>query len=313
MVDESSRSSGSSLLALSNEFAIAVETAGQFTVAVNGRRRFSSSGVQWRSGIIVATDHAIKREEEITVTLPDDRTVPATLAGRDSSTDLAVLRVEPETLAIPELADAAQLKVGQWVLAVARSADSGVGASMGVISALSGAWRTWHGGQIDRLIRPDLTLYPGFSGGALITPQGQVVGINTSGYRHMALTIPAATVDRVVDQLVNRGRIARGYLGVGMQPVQLPDRLKAELHLSESGGVIIVSLQAGSPADRAGILMGDILIALEEQSTPDIAAVHRMLDADRIGKSLSAKLIRGGAIIEVAIGVGERPSPEGQS
>ena len=310
MTDESA---GSSLLALSNEFAIAVEKAGQFTVTVNGRRRFSSSGVHWRSGIIVAADHAVKREEEITVTLPDDRTVPATLVGRDGSTDLVVLRVEVNQLPIAEIADAAALKVGQWVLAVARSADSGVGASMGVISALGGAWRTWHGGQIDQLIRPDLTLYPGFSGGALVTPQGQVVGINTSGYRHMALTLPASTVDRVVDQLVNRGRIARGYLGVGMQPVQLPDRLKTELQLSESGGVIIVSIQAGSPADRAGILIGDILIALEGQSTPDIAAVHRMLDPDRIGKSLSAKLIRGGAVTEGAIVVGERPSKEDQS
>ena len=310
MTDESA---GSSLLSLSNEFAIAVDKAGQFTVAVNGRRRFSSSGVHWRSGIIVAADHAVKREEEITVTLPDDRTVPATLVGRDGSTDLVVLRVEVDQLPIAEIVDAAALKVGQWVLAVARSADSGVGASMGVISALGGAWRTWHGGQIDQLIRPDLTLYPGFSGGALITPQGRVVGINTSGYRHMALTLPASTVDRVVDQLVNRGRIARGYLGVGMQPVQLPDRLKSELHLSESGGVIIVSVQAGSPADRAGILIGDILIALEAQSTPDIAAVHRMLDPDRIGKSLSAKLIRGGTVTEVAIVVGERPSKEDQS
>ncbi len=310
MTDESG---GSSLLALSNEFASAVEKAGQFTVAVNGRRRFSSSGVHWRSGIIVATDHAVKREEEITVTLPDDRTVPATLIGRDGSTDLAVLRVEAADFSIAEVADASALKVGQWVLAVARSADSGVGCSMGVISALSGAWRTWHGGQIDKLIRPDLTLYPGFSGGALITPQGQVVGINTSGYRHMALTLPASTVDRVVDQLVNRGRIARGYLGVGMQPVQLPDRLKTELHLSESSGVIIVSVQAGSPADRAGVLIGDILIALEGQSTPDISAVHRMLDSERIGRSLSSKLIRGGAMTEVAIVVGERPSQEDKS
>ena len=310
MTDESG---GSSLSALSNEFASAVEKAGQFTVAVNGRRRFSSSGVHWRSGIIVATDHAVKREEEITVTLPDDRTVPATLVGRDGSTDLAVLRVEAADLPIAEVADASALKVGQWVLAVARSADSGVGCSMGVISALSGAWRTWHGGQIDKLIRPDLTLYPGFSGGALITPQGQVVGINTSGYRHMALTLPASTVDRIVDQLVNRGRIARGYLGVGMQPVQLPDRLKTDLHLSESGGVIIVSVQADSPADRAGVLIGDILIALEGQSTLDIGAVHRMLDSERIGRTLNSKLIRGGAVTEVAIVVGERPSQEEKS
>jgi S1-C subfamily serine protease len=216
-------------------------------------------------------------------------------------------------LPIAPLAEATALKVGQWVLAVARSADSGVGASMGVISALGGAWRTWHGGQIDQLIRPDLSLYPGFSGGALINPQGQVIGINTSGYRHMALTLPAATVNRVVDQLVNRGRITRGYLGVGMQPVQLPDSLQASLHLSRQSGVIIVSVQAGSPADRAGILIGDILMALEDQLTSDIAAVHRMLDPDRVGSALTATLIRGGALTTLSVTVGERPRQEDNS
>ncbi|MBD3881586.1 trypsin-like peptidase domain-containing protein [Phormidium tenue FACHB-886] len=306
-------SDGASLLAISNEFTTAVEKAGQFTVAVNGRRRFSSSGVHWRSGIIVTADHAVKREEDLTVTLPDERTVAATLVGRDSGTDLAVLRLEEGDLPTAELADTAALKVGQWVLAVARSADSGVAASMGVISALGGAWRTWHGGQIDQLIRPDLSLYPGFSGGALVTPQGQAIGINTSGYRHMALTLPAATVNRMVDQLVNRGRIARGYLGVGMQPVQLPDSLKASLQLSNDGGVIVVSVQAGSPADRAGILIGDILIALDEQPTADIAAVHRMLDPERVDSPLVAKLIRGGALTEVTVTVGERPQQEGKS
>ena len=131
-----------------------------------------------------------------------------------------------------EIGDAAALKVGHMVLAVGRPGEGGLGASVGVVSALGGPWRTWRGGQIDQLVRPDLTLYPGFSGGPLVDAQGRVVGLNTSGLsRSMGLAIPASTVNRVVDQLLTKGRIARGYLGVGMQPVASARRAKTKLKL----------------------------------------------------------------------------------
>lgn len=303
------RSGASVLISLSNDFAALVERSAPHIVAINGRRRHSASGVHWRNGIIITADHAVKREEEINVTLPDDRTVSATLLGRDSSTDLAVLKLEDVELPAAKIADSASLKVGQWVMAIART-DSGVNASLGVISALSGAWRTWHGGQIDQFIRPDLKLYPGFSGGALVDVQGSIIGINTAGYRHIALTIPAQTIDRLVDQLVNQGRIARGYLGIGMQPIQFPDSLKASLNLS-SGGVLLVSVEADSPADRAGMMIGDILVALGDQPTRDIREVQMMLDPDHVGQPLTAKLVRGGALTEVTLTIGERPRQEG--
>ena len=308
--DLSRTDSSSALLALSNNFADIVERSGQYIVAVNGRRRSSASGVHWRSGLIVTADHAIKREEGIAVTLPDDRSVSATLVGRDGSTDLAVLKLNETDFPTVTPADSAGLKVGQWVMAIARSSESGVSASFGVLSALSGAWRTWHGGQIDRFIRPDLKLYPGFSGGALVDVQGQVIGINTAGYRHMALTIPATTIDRLVDQLVNQGRVSRGYLGVGMQPVQFPDSLKTALNLLHSGGVILVSVEPGSPADGAGLMIGDILVGLGDQPISDIRDVQTLLDPDRVGQNLTAKLVRGGAIAEVTITIGERPRRE---
>jgi S1-C subfamily serine protease len=297
------------LQALSHNLAAAIAQAGQAVVAVNGRRRMASSGVHWRSGIVVTADHSLKRDEEITVLLPDNTTVPATLVGRDSGTDLAVLRVEAGGLAPAVLGDTAALQVGNLVLAVARSEDSGINASMGVISALSGSWRTWHGGRVDQFVRPDLTLYPGFSGGALIDPQGRVVGINTAAPRHLALTIPVATVNRVVDQLLQRGRIARGYLGVGMQPVRLPDSLKASLNLP-GNGVIIVNVETDSPADRAGVLIGDVLVALDGKPIADIQDVHAMLDPDRVGQPLRAQIMRGGAVIELAVSVGERSRRE---
>lgn len=302
----SSSESSSVLLALSTNLADIVEQVGGSVVAVNARRRRSSSGVYWRSGLIVTADHTISRDEEITVTLPDDRTVAATLVGRDAGTDLALLRVEAD-LPVAEIGDAAALRVGQLVLAIARSNESGLSASMGVVSALGESWRTWHGGRIDRYIRPSLSLYPGSSGGPLVNVEGKIVGINTTGPRHMALTIPASTIQRVVNQLLQGGRVARGYLGVGMQPVQLPEALRRSLSLSNSGGVIVVSVEPDGPADQAGVLIGDIVIALAGTPVSDVRDVHAMLDPEQVNQPLVAQIIRAGALVGITITVGERP------
>jgi S1-C subfamily serine protease len=300
----------SPLLALSNDLATIVEQTGVSIVAVNGRRRRSSSGVYWRHGIVVTAEHAIGREEEMAVTLPDDRTVTATLIGRDAGTDLAVLRLDDEqaiaSLQVIQSGETA-LKVGHMVLAIARAGESGVSASLGVISAIGGTWRSWHGGRIDQFIRPSVTLYPGFSGSALVNTQGQIVGINTAGPRHMALTIPASTVDRVIDRILQGGNSQRGFLGLGMQSVELPETLLQPLQLTNTGGVMVVSVEPNGPAAQAGILLGDILIALGGSPISDVGDVHNLLDPEQVGKPLVAQIIRGGALMESTIMVGERP------
>ena len=296
------------LLSLSNDLAGAVERAGRATVAVNARQRVPSSGVHWRQGIVVTADHTIERDEDITVTLPDGRTVPVTLAGRDPGTDLAVLKVQGTEWPVAEIGDAAALKVGHVVLAVARPGEHGLSASVGVVSYLGEAWRTWRGGQIDRFVRPDLTLYPGFSGGPLVDVQGRVLGVNTSGLsRGGALAIPASTVQRVADQLVATGRIARGYLGIGMQPVTVPDALKSKLGLATGGGLVVVSVQPGGPAEKAGALIGDILVALDGKPVADTDDVQALLDPERVGTSIAATVIRGGELAALTVTVGERP------
>ena len=304
----SSSETASPLLTLSNNLADAVEGVGTSVVAVNGRQRLPSSGVHWRSGVVVTADHTIDREEGITVTLPDGRNLPATLAGRDPGTDLAVLKVEVAELPAAEIGDSAGLKIGNIVVAVARPGEGGLSASWGAISALSGPWRTWSGGQIDQLVRPDLTLYPGFSGGPLVDAQGRVVGINTSGLsRSMTLAVPAATVNRVVEQLLTRGRIARGYLGLGMQPVRIPDNLKSAHNLPSGDGLIVVSVESGGPAEKAGVLVGDILVALDGKPVGDTQQVQTVLDPDSVGKSIDVQLIRAGAPAQLSLTVGERP------
>lgn len=299
------------LLGLSNDLAGAVEKAGRSVVAVNARHRVPSSGVHWRQGVVVTSDHTVERDEEITVTLPDGRSVPATLAGRDPGTDIAVLKLQGVEMPVAEIGDDASLKVGHFVLAVGRPGDSGLSASSGVISAIGGAWRTWRGGQIDRMVRLDLTLYPGFSGGPLVDAQGRVAGISTSGLsRGMGLAIPASTVNRVTDQLLTKGRIARGYLGVGMQPVTIPDTLKSKLSLSGNGGLVVVSTESNGPAEQAGVLIGDILIAFDGKPVSDTDDVQALLDPERVGKPLSARVIRGGEPADLTITVGERPRKE---
>lgn len=295
------------LLACSNNLAAAVEQVASAVVAVNARQRIPSSGVHWHSGVIVTTDRALKREEEITVTLSDNRTVPATVAGRDSSTDLAVLKLPETNFPTAAIGDSKSLKVGHIVLAVGRSGENGISASMGVINAVGGAWRSWYGGQIDQFIRPDLTFYPGFSGGPLVDATGCVVGINTSGLsRRSNITLPITTVNRVVSQLLEKGRITRGYLGLGMQPVHLPDNLQQTLNLQTNTGVIIVNVEPDGPGDRAGVMIGDILIALDGTPMRDSAQVLAMLEPERINQTLDAAMIRGGNLVQVAITVGDR-------
>ncbi|GAC1472538.1 MAG: hypothetical protein PVSMB7_25310 [Chloroflexota bacterium] len=179
---------------------------------------------------------------------------------------------------------------------------------MGAISTVTGPWRTWAGGQIDRVVRPDLTLYPGFSGGPLVDAQGQVTGMNTSGLgRNMTLTIPASTVNRVVEQLLTRGHISRGYLGLGMQRVHLPESLQQSARVTGDGGLIVVSVENGGPAEKAGILVGDIVTTIDGRRVTQTEEVQSTLGSDRVGSSVPVQLIRGGAAVEIQVTIGERP------
>jgi S1-C subfamily serine protease len=309
-MERSSSEGGSALLALSNDMAGAVEAAGRSVVAVHGRPRIPSSGVHWRQGVIVTADHTLRRDEEISVTLPDGGMIPAVLAGRDASTDLAVLTLQAAEFPVADIGDAAALRVGHVVLAVARPGERGVSASWGVISALGGPWRNWHGGQIDRFIRPDVSLYPGFSGGPLVDGHGRVMGINTSGPRSIVLTIPPETINRVAGQLLEKGRIVRGYLGLGMQPVRLPESVRQTLNLHGTSGIIIVAVEPSSPAEKAGLLIGDVLVALDGVPVGDIADVQALLGPERVGTVIGASIIRAGLLGERTITIGERPRRE---
>jgi len=301
------------LVTLSRDLAAAVERVSPSVVAVNARPRVATSGVLWRPGVVVATHHTIKREEEITVLLHDGRETPATLIGRDASTDLAALKIDESSGAADIVDQSDALKVGHLVLAVGRTGGEGVSASLGCISAVGGAWRAWQGGIIDHFVRLDLNIYLGFSGSPLVGADGRVLGINTSGLGSgSALTIPAVTVNRVVDALLKGGRIPRPYIGVGMQPVRLPDAIKSKLNLVNDGGVIVLSVEPGSPADKAGFLVGDVLVGLGFAAVTDIDDVQATLTPESVGQTINASVVRGGVRANLAVTVGERSAQRRQ-
>ena len=298
----------SPLLALSNNLADIVEKVGHSVVTVNGKR-ISSSGIHWRQGIIVTAEETLKRTEDLTVTLPDNRTVAATLVGRDRTTDIAVLKLENIELPVVEIGDASALKVGHLVQAIGRSRDS-LNASMGVVSAMGGSWRSSYGGLIDQFLRLDLNLYPSIEGGALVDATGEVVGMTVSGPKRTVISIPASTINRVVDQLLLKGHIARGYLGLGMQPVRLPETLKNTLNLASVAGVIAINVESEGPADKSGLLIGDVIIAIDGTAVSDTSDIQAMLGSNSVGKTLNVQIVRGGALVEVALTVGERTPKE---
>ena len=296
------------LAALSDDLAGAVERAGRSTVAIHARRRIPSSGIVWRPGVIVAASHTIAREEDISLSLPEGRDEPATFVGRDETTDIALLKTDAGLTPV-ERAESGALRVGNLVLAVGRPGQ-GVTASLGVLSAVGPEWRTWHGGRIDRFVRLDLAIYDGFSGGPLVEAGGQVLGLNTSGLaRGMALTIPGSTVDRVADQILSGGPFTRGYLGLASQPVRLPEGLRQALHLGGDFGLVIVNVERDGPADRAGVLLGDILVALDGSPLSEPTDVLAALGPDRVGHPISASLLRAGQPTDLTITVGSRPAP----
>ena len=297
------------LVALSDELAGVVERAASAIVAVHADHRSPSSGVVWRDGVVVTAAHTVKREEDIEITLPDGTHGTGILAGFDTGTDLAVLKVEGARSTATEKSEAGSLKVGQLAIAVARISEHSVNATLGMIGGLGGAWRTWRGGRVEQLIRVAITLYPGFSGGALLDAQGRVIGVNTAGLaRSGAIALPHSTVDRVAGELLAKGYIARPYLGVAAQSVRLPESLRGKLHLEPEAGVIVLGLEPAGPAERAGVLVGDILLDVNGQAVSDTMDLQQGLTA-LVGRAVSTTVVRGGELVALEITPGERPHP----
>ena len=295
-----------SLVEFSNELANAVEGAGKSVITVLEGGREGVSGTVWRDGIAITAEHTIRGLDEVTVLLPSGTKAKARVAGGDHGTDIAILQVPAGAPAV-SVADESQSRVGDIILAVGRREAEGLAATYGMLSSIGGPWRTWQGARVDRWLRLDLNPFTGFSGGPIVNARGEALGMATSGPRRTAAVIPAATVNRVVDQLVQRGRIARGYLGIGMQPVAFPETARRQLGLEADRGLLVVSVAPASPAEQAGILLGDILVKVEGSPIPSIQALQSFLDSENVGKAIAFEVVRGGQLVKLNVTVAEKP------
>jgi S1-C subfamily serine protease len=287
------------LYAFSDQIVALVERTAASVVTVHGGGRWPSSGIHWRSGVVVTAEETLERDENIKLTLPGGREVEATLAGRDPTTDVAVLRFPPDGLPLATTGDASA-RAGQMILAVG-SHEGAALAALGIVAFAGGPWRSVRGGTIDKQVRLDLRLNPAAEGGALADVQGRVIGMTVLGPRRRALAIPTSTIDRAVDQLLKRGHVVRGYLGAGLQP------LRHSREANGDRGLLVVSIDPDGPSARAGMLVGDIVTAWNGESVDRVREVLHRLGPESAGNTVDLTLRRGGEPAALKVVLGERP------
>ena len=294
-----------SFSSFSNGLADAAESAGLATVMVNARRRMAASGIVYSNELIITANHVVEREDDAKIITADGREVQAVLAGRDPARDIALLRLR-ESLTVSAAPSKAPARVGQIVLALARPDADGLQASLGVVSAIGGPVRTGQGGLLEKYLRTDTIPLPGFSGGPLVSADGQVLGMNTSGLAMGALvTIPVDILWAAAATLAAHGHIRRARLGVRTQNVDLAEAQQNIFGRSQSTGLLIVGLEEGSPAAKAGLMVGDILVSLNSQPIHDHDELQSQMTVDIISKEIPVELLRGGQKTVVKVTLGE--------
>ena len=302
-----------SLIEFSKEMADAVERAGAFVVGVPEGGRDGVSGTVVRDGYVITAEHTIRGVDEVTVILPSGEKSKAAVAGRDPGTDIALLKLEatPTSPKSGEAGHPARLatstRAGEIVFLVGRRGTEGVQATWGIVSAVGGPWRTWRGARVDQSLRVDLEPFVGFSGGPIVNAAGEVLGMAISGPRRSVLPIPAATVERVVEQLIARGHVPQAWIGVALQPVAFPAGAWKSVGIENDRGLLVVTVASGSPAEQAGIVLGDVLVTIDGAPVNSLRSLQAGLDGEKIGKTVAVQLVRGGKLVQVDVVVGERP------
>ena len=295
-----------SLVDFSTELANTVERVGSSVIAVPEGGRVGVSGTIWREGIAITADHTIHGLDEVSVILPKGSEVKATVAGRDYGTDIAVLKL-PEPIPGATLADVSQIRPGEIVLSIGRRGTEGLAVSHGSVGAVGGSWRTSTGARVDRWISLDLDPFPGFSGGPVTNARGEVLGMALSGRRRSAVVITTATVNRVVDQLLQHGHTVRGYIGVALQPVAFPEGSSKSLGISVDRGLLVTSVADDSAAAESQLKLGDVIVTIEGAPIRSVRDLQWALDSESVGKTIALEVIRGGQLLKISVVVREKP------
>jgi S1-C subfamily serine protease len=262
------------------------------------------SGILWRSDVVVASEQTLPPDAEALRVVRGGRTVGASLVGRDPGTNVAVLKLEaPLEGALP--APTGAVRVGSLALVVGADAAGNATARLAMVHALGEAWHSMAGGRIDALIRLDTRLGVD-EGGPVLSLAGDLIGMSTSGPRRRTIVIPTATLGRVIDPLLTEGRVARAWLGVGLQPVSIPDSFRQSA--GRDSGLMVVSLADGGPAETAGILPGDIVLDIDGGALNRPRALSVLLGAERIGQTAALRVLRAGTLQAISVTIAARPA-----
>lgn len=287
---------------LSRALAANAQRGAAMVAGVDWGGRHHISALLWQDGILVSSEQSLPDAEAYTALLPGGERRPATLAGRDPSTNVAVLRGE---FTAPALPHAEPDGVGGMVQALGSDGAGGVSARIGCLEMLGPPWESLRGGRIDRLIRVATALHPAAEGGPVVNPEGGLLGMSTFGPRNNVLVIPGATIARVVGQLLQQGRIARGWLGAGLHPVALPKELGERV--GAVCGLMVVNLAEGAPAASA-LIPGDILLAIGDVPVASARAVAAALGPETIGQRRTLRVLRGGTVTQPEVTITARPA-----
>jgi len=293
---------------MSSQVADLLDGVAPRLVTVHGRRRGSSSGFIWRPGLVVTAEEALEADEDVMVMRPDGSQASASLIGRDPSTDIALLRTEEQPIEEAPFASTAGLRAGHLVVAAGRQPD-GLSAALGIVALAGGPWKSLRGGHIDSRLHLDVRLDPRSEGGAALDTAGRIIGMTVLGPRGRVLVIPSETITRVAQHLLDKGRVARGYLGLGLQPVRIDQATAEAAGLAQPRGLIVISVDQGGPGQGAGIRQGDVLIRWNGAPIQSVRHIYTLLGPESVGQSVEIGILRAGEQMTFAVQIGERPKP----
>ena len=291
------------LVQFSDALAARVEFTKPTAVALRLAHERYVSGIVWRPDAIVASEQSLPRRDEFEVVIAGGAVTNAKVAGRDSSTNIAVLRVQ-EPLASSSITTS-EARAGAVVIAIGADGNGGASARLGVVNTAGPEWHSSRGGLIDRRIALDFRLARSEEGGPIFDAAGNCIGMSTFGPRGQVLVIPAATIDRIVPTLLKDGRVARGWLGVTLQAVAVPDALRETV--DQSSGLMVMSVVENGPAAQAGIVAGDIILSVDRTSTHRFRKIARYFGSESIGRKAELRVIRSGTVVTVKTTIAERP------
>lgn len=292
------------LVQFSDALAARVEFTKPTAVAIRLAHERFVTGIVWQSDVVVASEQSLPRREEFEVVMTGGTVTTAKVAGRDSSTNIAVLR--PQAPLASSSITTNEARAGAIVIAIGADGTGGASARLGIVNIVGPEWHSSRGGLIDRRIALDVRLARSEEGGPIFDAAGSCIGMSTFGPRGQVLVIPAATIDRIVPTLLKDGRVARGWLGVALQAVAVPDALRETV--DQSSGLMVMSVVENGPAAQAGIVAGDIILSVDGTSTRRFRKIARHFGSENIGRKAELRVIRSGAVITVKTTIAERPA-----